>query len=113
VRACLRRSHEAADAEVAVVQYRDLVIDPTRHQVRIGEQLVELTATEFRILQFLARRPGWVFTRHQIIEAVRGDNYSVTERAVDVQIVGLRKKLGEYGEYVETVRGVGYRMREL
>lgn len=113
VRACLRRSQEALGTETEVLQYRDLVIDPSRHQVRVGDQPLDLTATEFRILQHLARRPGWVFTRHQIIDAVRGDNYSVTERAVDVQIVGLRKKLGEYGEYVETVRGVGYRMREL
>lgn len=113
VRACLRRSSELAESEGAVVQYRDMVIDPARHQVRVGDRPVDLTATEFRTVQLLARRPGWVFTRHQIIEAARGDNYAVTERAVDVQIVGLRRKLGDYGEYVETVRGVGYRMREL
>jgi two-component system phosphate regulon response regulator PhoB len=73
---------------------------------------VILTATEFRILQFLARRPGWVFSRDQIIHAVKGDDYPVTERSVDVQIVGLRKKLGEAGNLIETVRGVGYRFRE-
>jgi two-component system phosphate regulon response regulator PhoB len=71
-----------------------------------------LTASEFRILHFLARRPGWVFTRDQIINAVRGDDYPVTERSVDVQIVGLRRKLGETGNYIETVRGVGYRFKE-
>jgi len=113
VRACLRRADSAGDAETAVVQYRDLVVDPARHQVRLGERLIDLTATEFRIVQFLARRPGWVFTRQQIIDAARGDDYAVTERAVDVHIVGLRRKLGEFGEYLETVRGVGYRMREL
>ena len=64
------------------------------------------------MLQLLASRPGWVFSRYQIVEAVRGEDYSVTDRAVDVQIVGLRKKLGRAGKYVETVRGVGYRFQE-
>ena len=113
VRACLRRTREPVDEDAAGVHYRDLVVDPTRHQVHLGERAIDLTAMEFQLLSFLARRPGWVFTRTQIIEAVRGDNYSVTERAVDVQIVGLRRKLEPYGEYLETVRGVGYRMREL
>ncbi len=113
VRACLRRTREPENSDSAVVQYLDVVVDPARHQVRMGERPIELTATEFRLLHFMARRPGWVFTRTQLIDAVRGDNYSVTERAVDVQIVGLRRKLEEYGEYLETVRGVGYRMREL
>jgi two-component system phosphate regulon response regulator PhoB len=112
VRVCLRRTREPADADGAVVRYQNIVVDPARHQVHLGEHAVDLTATEFRLLHFLARRPGWVFTRTQIIEAVRGDNYSVTERAVDVQIVGLRRKLAQYGECIETVRGVGYRMQE-
>jgi two-component system phosphate regulon response regulator PhoB len=73
---------------------------------------VALTFTEFGILNFLARRPGWVFTRSQIVDAVRGDDYPVTDRSVDVQIVGLRKKLGPHGKYIETVRGVGYRFME-
>jgi two-component system phosphate regulon response regulator PhoB len=73
---------------------------------------VELTSTEFRVLHFLARRPGWVFTRQQILDGVHGDNYAITERAVDVQIVGLRKKLSTAGDSIETVRGVGYRFKE-
>jgi len=73
---------------------------------------LELTATEFSLLRFLARRPGWVFTRGQIIDAVKGEDYPATDRSVDVQIVGLRRKLGKAGEYVETVRGVGYRFKE-
>jgi two-component system phosphate regulon response regulator PhoB len=73
---------------------------------------VDLTYTEFQVLAFLARRPGWVFTRTQIVDAVRGDDYPVTDRSVDVQIVGLRKKMGSAGHYIETVRGVGYRFRE-
>ena len=73
---------------------------------------VDLTYTEFQVLSYLAARPGWVFTRTQIVDAVRGDSYPVTDRSVDVQIVGLRKKLGAYGKYIETVRGVGYRFSE-
>jgi two-component system phosphate regulon response regulator PhoB len=68
---------------------------------------------EFQILHVLARRPGWVFTRYQIVDAVRGEDYPVTDRSVDVQIVGLRKKLGRAGRYVETVRGIGYRLKDV
>ena len=73
---------------------------------------IPLTFTEFGIVNFLARRPGWVFTRSQIVDAVKGDEYFVTDRAVDVQVVGLRKKLGSAAKYIETVRGVGYRFKE-
>ena len=78
----------------------------------IDGKKVDLTLTEFRLLHFLARRPGWVFTRYQIVDALHGDDYPVTDRSVDVQVVGLRKKLGKSGKYIETVRGVGYRFRE-
>ena len=78
----------------------------------VEDKSMMLTATEFRILHFLARRPGWVFSRDQIIRAVKGHDYPVTERSVDVQVVGLRRKLGAAGDYIETVRGVGYRFRE-
>jgi two-component system phosphate regulon response regulator PhoB len=88
------------------------VIHPGRHEVLLGGQLVDLTFTEFRLLQFLARKPGWAFSRNQIVDAVKGEDYPVTERSVDVQVAGLRKKLGEAGNYIETVRGVGYRFRE-
>jgi two-component system phosphate regulon response regulator PhoB len=74
---------------------------------------VEFSATEFRVLCVLARKPGWVFTREQILDAIHGEShYAITERAVDVQIVSLRRKLGTAGQYIETVRGVGYRVRE-
>jgi len=73
---------------------------------------VELTSSEFKMLHFLAGHPGWVFTRYQIVDAVHGSDYPVTDRSVDVQIVGLRKKLGKAGDFIETVRGVGYRFRE-
>ncbi|MGY8783739.1 MAG: winged helix-turn-helix domain-containing protein, partial [Fidelibacterota bacterium] len=72
-----------------------------------------LTNSEFRILHFLVRRAGWVYTRDQIIDAIRGEGYAVTDRAIDVQVVGLRKKLGEYGAWIETVRGIGYRFKDM
>jgi two-component system phosphate regulon response regulator PhoB len=80
--------------------------------VLVDGKQVQLTYTEFGILDCLTRRPGWVFTRSQIMDAVRGDDYFVTDRSVDVQIVGLRKKLGPSGRFIETVRGVGYRFKE-
>jgi len=88
-----------------------ITIDPNRYEVLVGEESISLTVTEFSILELLARRPGWVFNRQQIIDGVRGYDYVITPRAVDVQVFGLRKKLGEAGKHIETVRGIGYRMR--
>lgn len=82
---------------------------PFRHAER---QELDLTCSEFNILYHLAKRPGWVFTRNQIVNAIRGDDYPVTERAIDVQIVGLRRKMGAFGELIETVRGIGYRFSQ-
>ena len=113
VKAVLRRSRENGTSDESdILRIHDIVINPGRHEVLISDEPVSLTLTEFRGLHFLANRPGWVFTRSQIVEAVRGDGYPVTDRSVDVQIVGLRKKLGDAGRYVETVRGVGYRFVE-
>ncbi|MBE0499919.1 MAG: response regulator transcription factor [Desulfuromonadales bacterium] len=89
-----------------------LSIHPGRNLVQVEGRPVELTFTEFKVLEVLARKPGWVFTRYQLVNAVRGEDYIVTDRAVDVQIAGLRKKLGRCGHYIETVRGVGYRFQE-
>jgi two-component system phosphate regulon response regulator PhoB len=111
-RAVLRRFGEAPADAAEPVKIHEIEINPGRHEVTVGGKPIALTFTEFRILHFLARRPGWVFTRYQIVEAVRGEEYAVTDRAVDVQIVGLRKKLGPLGKYIETVRGVGYRFKE-
>ncbi|TFH25398.1 MAG: response regulator [Myxococcales bacterium] len=111
-RSVLRRPRAEQDDTEAPVHAGGLEIHPGRHEVLAGHTRVELTSTEFKILHLLARRPGWVFTRYQIVDGVRGPNYPVTERAVDVQIVALRKKLGSYGTLLETVRGVGYRFKE-
>jgi two-component system phosphate regulon response regulator PhoB len=112
VRAALRRKASEPVEEAATIRIHGLVVHPGRHEVLVDGQLVELTYTEFRLLHLLARRPGWVFTRSQIVDAVRGIDYPVTDRSVDVHVVGLRKKLGAYGRHVETVRGVGYRFKE-
>jgi two-component system alkaline phosphatase synthesis response regulator PhoP len=111
VRAVLRRKGKESQDKTTVVQIHNLMIHPGRHEVRVNNNPVQLTFTEFGILHYLARRPGWVFTRSQIVDEVRGEDYYVTDRSVDVQIVGLRKKLGPAGEYIETVRGVGYRFK--
>jgi len=112
VRALLRRAVVESVSETDTIRVHDLVITPGRHEVSVGSKPVTLTFTEFKILHTLARKPGWVFTRYQIVNAVRGEDTIVTDRSVDVQIVGLRKKLGPAGKYIETVRGVGYRFRE-
>ena len=112
VRAVLRRNVKEATDETSALRVHDLVIHPGRHEVVVEDKPVDLTFTEFGILNYLARRPGWVFTRFQIVDAIRGGDYPVTDRSVDVQIVGLRRKLGPAGKYIETVRGVGYRFKE-
>jgi two-component system phosphate regulon response regulator PhoB len=106
-----RKSAEALTAAVPLTVH-DIVIHPGRREVTYKNKPIELTNMEFQILYFLAEKPGWVFSRYQIVEGVRGDNYPVTDRAVDVMIVGLRKKLGEAGAYIETVRGAGYKFKE-
>jgi two-component system phosphate regulon response regulator PhoB len=113
IQTVLRRNPDTdAPAEDDTFCCGDLQIHPGRNQVLVAGEPAELTFTEFRVLLTLSSRPGWVFTRYQIVNAVRGDDYAVTDRAVDVQIAGLRKKLGSCGRYIETVRGVGYRFRE-
>ncbi len=112
IKAVMRRHQSTLPEKDEIVRIRELTIHPGRHQVAAGEKSLNLTHTEFQLLYLLARKPGWVFTRTQIVDAVRGDDYPVTDRSVDVQIVGLRKKLGRLGKYIETVRGVGYRFAE-
>jgi two-component system phosphate regulon response regulator PhoB len=112
IKAVLRRKQATPKADEGPLEVHDLMIHPGRREVKLKNKAIDLTHTEFRLLQFLATRPGWVFTRNQIVEAVHGADYPVTERAVDVQVVGLRKKLGAAGKYIETVRGVGYRFKE-
>ncbi len=112
IQALLRRQSEAPGTDDETIVRKSLAMDPKRREVRVEDNPVDLTFSEFQILHLLMSHPGLVFTRNQIIDAVRGDNYFVTERSVDFQFVGLRKKLGSAGKYIETIRGVGYRFSE-
>ena len=120
IRAVMRRRQQDAEREQQTnaadeqtpLECGPLTILPDRHEVRVNEEPVELSATEFRLLALLARRPGRVFTRQQIIESIHGPQSAVTDRSVDVQVVSLRRKLGEGGDLIQTIRGVGYRFRE-
>lgn len=111
VRAVLRRRQVEPLAEGSPLRIQELVIHPGRHEAMVAGQPLDLTVTEFRLLYMLASRPGWVFTRGQIVKGVHGDDYPASDRSVDVQVVSLRKKLGPCGKYLETVRGVGYRFK--
>ncbi|MEY4669518.1 MAG: hypothetical protein RL518_2217 [Pseudomonadota bacterium] len=111
VKSVIRRVGASPVAPDATLSIEGLKVNPTRREVHVADHLVELTNTEFKLLHFLMRQPGVVFTRTQIVDGVHGDDYPVTDRSVDVQVVGLRKKLGEIGALVETVRGVGYRFK--
>lgn len=112
IRAVLRRARHEPPEAFATIEIDGLHIHPGRHEVQVQGEPVKLTPTEFRVLQVLASRPGWVFTRPQIADAIHEGDSLVTDRSIDVQIMGLRRKLGPLGSRIETVRGVGYRLRQ-
>ena len=115
VRAILRRRENfagKAEKDQTIIIHKGIEINTTRHTITNGDNRIDLSATEFSILEFLVENPGWVFSRNQIIETCKNSDYPVTERSVDVQILSIRKKLGEKGALIETVRGIGYRMAE-
>ena len=112
IRAILRRKTNSTLEDPSTIMLHEVTIHPGRHEVLVREKPVPLTPTEFGVLHALARRPGWVLSREQISEAARGADYPATDRSIDVQVVGLRKKLGPAGKYIETVRGVGYKFKE-
>lgn len=107
-----RREGEAKTGSSSVIQIGQVQIDTERHEVRVKGEPTTLTATEFKLLLLLASKAGRVFTRQQIIESIHEGYAAVTDRSVDVQVVSLRRKLGDAGRSVETVRGVGYRFRD-
>lgn len=114
IRAVLRRRRFRGDDDKPLkIQIHEIDIDVPRHEVKCAGETVVLSATEFGILQLLAGNPGWVFSRRRIIDSVKGGDYPVTDRAVDVQILGLRKKLGDCGDVIETIRGYGYRIKDI
>jgi two-component system, OmpR family, alkaline phosphatase synthesis response regulator PhoP len=112
LRAILRRQPKAINDSQSEVSIHGLIIDQNRHRVTKDGIEVKLTPTEFKILHYLATRPGWVFTRSQIVASIKQQDFAISERAIDVQMFSLRKHLGALQGIVETVRGVGYRLRD-
>ena len=117
IKAVLRRKVKEEAAPVTpergeVIKADNIIINPGRYEVTVEDQQVNLAPTEFGILKLLAKRPGWVFSRQQIIDEVRGYDYMITPRAIDVQVYSLRKKMGAAGKKIETVRGIGYRFND-
>ena len=112
IKTVLRRYHKKDEEDRnGVLLYQTIKINPLTRQVAIDGKLVSLTYTEFQILHLLMSYPGWVFTRYQIINKIRSENYPATDRSIDFQIVGLRKKMIGKGNLIETIRGVGYRFQ--
>lgn len=107
----LRRSRSKVPKKNEQIVFENIFLDPVTRKVEVSGKEIELTFSEFEILHFLLRHPDWVFTRSEIVNNIREENYPVTERSIDVHIVGLRKKLGDSSKHIQTVRGVGYRLR--
>ena len=111
IQSVLRRGQVEELNDEQGVNIMGVKIAPRTREVSVNDSIIELTPTEYQVLYLLASHPGWVFTRYQIIDKIRGDNYPVTDRSIDFQIVGLRKKMGDLGHLVQTIRGVGYRFK--
>ena len=112
IRAGLRRQEEGGAVKTdSLLRQGGIKLDAARHAAFYNDKPLDLFATEFEMLKHFLTNPEIVFSRNQIIAAIHGPDYPVTDRSVDVQILGLRKKLGEAGDMIETIRGVGYRLR--
>ncbi len=115
VKAVLRRSrfrHDESGDASETIMLGPIEINADRHEAHVDGERLDLTATEFRLLLMMTDRPGRVFTRQQIIERLHGGHTAVTDRSVDVQVVSLRRKLGKHADLIQTVRGVGYRVKD-
>ncbi|MDR2149813.1 MAG: response regulator transcription factor [Spirochaetaceae bacterium] len=115
VRAALRRKEEGAPkcAEKTFFRQGRISLNTQTHAVFLDEKPLDLSATEFSLLKHFLSQPDRVFSRNQIIDALHGSDYPVTDRSVDVQVLALRKKLMDGGDCIETIRGVGYRLKSL
>jgi two-component system alkaline phosphatase synthesis response regulator PhoP len=111
IKALLRRS-SGFSKQPSIIRRGDLSIDPASHEVCCGDRKINLTATEYKLLQFVALHPGFVYSRNAIIDGALGRDVTVLERTVDVHIMSLRRKLGKCGKWIETIRGFGYKFRE-
>lgn len=112
VKALLRRKTNIEVNQDDVLSIHGIVIDRVRHRVLVDDINLEVTPSEFRLLEALMRQPGRAFDRSELIDSALGEDTLVLERTIDVHIRSLRKKLGEKADIIETVRGVGYRFRE-
>jgi two-component system phosphate regulon response regulator PhoB len=112
VKADMQKNSGNYGEDKSLIRIHGLVINPGHREVLFHGEPVKLTNTEFGILYYLAKRPGWVFTHAQILDAVRGYDFNTLESSLRGHIVGLRRKLGKAGKYIETIRGIGYRLRE-
>ncbi len=111
IKALVRRK-QLVESESDVVTCHGVEIDRPQHKVSVGAEELKLTPTEFKLLWTLIRQPGRAFSRHELMESCMGDDTLVLERTIDVHVKSLRQKLGEKGDLVETVRGIGYRFKE-
>lgn len=113
VKNLLRRIDPSASSSTdsSIVNFGPFKIDQKRFEVFLDNEPLVLTSTEFRLLSLLISEPGRVFARHEILKRVQGHDYPATDRSVDVQVLGLRRKLGKHGALIETVRGFGYRIK--
>ena len=113
VAAQLRRGRRrAGDDEPNLVRWGEMVVDSDRFVVELSGEAVPLTTTEFKLLRHLVARAGRVFDRGELLDSVRGVDALATDRTIDVHVASVRKKLGDYGDYLRTVRGVGYKFAE-
>lgn len=112
IKALLRRKQAPEVPDAELLAFGKIKIDKRSHKVLHGSQQLLLTPTEFRMLETLMRQPGRAFTRHDLMDSAIGDGAIVLERTIDVHVKSLRRKLGSSGDFIETVRGIGYRFRE-
>ena len=111
IQAVLRRSAPLSTESDFHLIYGPLKMNTEEHCVELDDQKLELTVSEFNILRKFMENPGRAFSRQVLIDTIRGEDYAVTDRTIDFQMVGLRRKLGPLGQSIETVRGVGYRLK--
>lgn len=112
VQSILRRTSEGGQPEVKLLQAGDIVLDIARHEVKLHGQPIDLTATEFKLLRLLMERRGRVQTREHLLINVWNYETEIETRTVDTHVRRLREKLGDQADWIETIRGVGYRMAE-
>ena len=113
IRAVLRRTYKSKPLDGHAIRLDGFEMIPAKRSLNINGKSIQLSNMEYQIFHTLVKRPGWTFSRNQIIDLIRGGKQQISERSVDVQIAGIRKKLGKYGKYVETVRMIGYRYRSI